>query len=93
VHAHRILSNIAAAMEPGYSTLIINETIIPDEGCDVATAAISVMMMVQVAARERTEAQWRRLLAGVGLIDVEFFQPPLAVGSGAGGEGVILVRK
>ncbi|KAL3494526.1 O-methyltransferase-domain-containing protein [Aspergillus germanicus] len=92
-HAHMILSNIAAAMEPGYSTLVINETIIPDEGCDVATAAISVMMMVQVAARERTEAQWRRLLADVGLIDVEFFQPPLGAGSGAGGEGVILVRK
>ncbi|KAL5041423.1 hypothetical protein BDW71DRAFT_217873 [Aspergillus fruticulosus] len=87
--ASKILSNIAAAMEPGYSTLIINETIIPDEGCDFSTACISVMMMLQVGARERTERQWRELLATVGLTDVRCYQSP----AGGAGEGVIVVRK
>ncbi|KAL4737913.1 S-adenosyl-L-methionine-dependent methyltransferase [Aspergillus similis] len=87
--ASKILSNIAAAMEPGYSTLIINETIIPDVGCDFRTACISIMMMLQVGARERTEGQWRELLATVGLTDVHFYQSP----AGGAGEGVIVVRK
>ncbi|KAL4861296.1 hypothetical protein BDV12DRAFT_204152 [Aspergillus spectabilis] len=52
--ARKILTNIASAMEPGYSTLIINETIIPDRGAGFTKAGISIMMMLQVAARERT---------------------------------------
>jgi hypothetical protein len=76
-------------MEPGYSTLIINETIIPDQGCDFATACISAMMMLQVGARERSEAQWRELLADVGLTDVRCYQPP----AGSAGEGIIVVKK
>ncbi|KAL4998612.1 S-adenosyl-L-methionine-dependent methyltransferase [Aspergillus recurvatus] len=87
--ARKILSNIAAAMEPGYSTLIINETIIPDKDCDFSAACISVMMMLQVGARERTEGQWRELLATVGLTDVRCYQSP----AGGAGEGVIVVRK
>ncbi|OGM43362.1 hypothetical protein ABOM_008722 [Aspergillus bombycis] len=46
--AHRILGNIVDAMEPGYSQLIINDQIIPDQDCDFATACISIMMMLQV---------------------------------------------
>ncbi|KAL2816081.1 S-adenosyl-L-methionine-dependent methyltransferase [Aspergillus granulosus] len=87
--ARKILSNIAAAMEPGYSTLIINETIIPDQDCDFATACISSMMMLQVGARERTEGQWRELLAEVGLTDVRCYQPP----AGSAAEGIIVVKK
>ena len=87
--ACQILSNIAAAMEPGYSVLIINETIIPDEGCDSLAAAISAMMMLQVGAAERTERQWRELLATVGLTDVRCYQSP----AGGAGEGIIVVRK
>ncbi|KAL4745491.1 hypothetical protein BDW72DRAFT_211295 [Aspergillus terricola var. indicus] len=87
--ACQILSNIAAAMEPGYSVLIINETIISDEGCDSLAAAISAMMMLQVGAAERTERQWRELLATVGLTDVRCYQSP----AGGAGEGIIVVRK
>jgi hypothetical protein len=76
-------------MEPGYSVLIINETIIPDEGCDFLAAGISVMMMLQVGAAERTERQWRKLLASVGLTYVRFYQSPV----GGAGEGVIVVRR
>ncbi|KAL4902752.1 hypothetical protein BDW74DRAFT_157507 [Aspergillus multicolor] len=86
--ALQILTHIAAAMEPGYSTLIINETIIPDQGCDFPTASMSVLMMVQVGARERTEAQWKELLGAVGLTDVSCHQSPAG-----GGEGIIVVKK
>ncbi|KAB8223103.1 O-methyltransferase-domain-containing protein [Aspergillus novoparasiticus] len=85
--AHSILSHIVDAMEPGYSKLIINDQIIPDRDCDFATACISIMMMLQVGAFERTEKQWRALLASVGLKDVSFYQPP------GNGEGIIVATK
>ncbi|KAJ5900168.1 uncharacterized protein N7473_004238 [Penicillium subrubescens] len=85
--ARDILSTIVAAMEPGYSRLIINDQIIPDRDCDFATACISIMMMVQVGAFERTEKQWRALLTSVGLKDLSFHQPP------GSGEGIIIATK
>ncbi|KAI3104201.1 hypothetical protein CBS147333_7255 [Penicillium roqueforti] len=80
-HCRSILANIVDAMEPGYSRLIIHESILPDLHCDLPSACLSVMMMVQVAAFERSEKQWRDLLASVGLTKVTFYQPP---GSGEG---------
>lgn len=70
-------------MEPGYSRLIINEYIIPDRQCDFPTACMSIMMMIQVGAFERSEKQWRELLNSVGLEKIVFHQPP------SGGEGII----
>ncbi|PYH48043.1 S-adenosyl-L-methionine-dependent methyltransferase [Aspergillus saccharolyticus JOP 1030-1] len=87
--ARTILSNISAAMKPGYSRLVINESIDPDKGCDFATACISAMMMLQVGARERTEGQWRKLLPEVGLTEVRCYQSP----AGSAGEGIIFVTK
>ncbi|RAL01564.1 sterigmatocystin 8-O-methyltransferase precursor [Aspergillus ibericus CBS 121593] len=81
--ARKILTNLVAAMEPGYSRLIINDYIIPDRDCDFPTACMSIMMMVQVGAFERSEKQWRELLNSVGLKDVIFHQPP------GSGEGII----
>lgn len=85
--ARDILSNVVAAMEPGYSRLIINDQIIPDRDCDFATACISIMMMVQVGSFERTGKQWRALLTSVGLKDFSFHQPP------GSGEGIIIATK
>ncbi|KAJ5502466.1 hypothetical protein N7463_005340 [Penicillium fimorum] len=76
-----ILANIVDAMEPGYPRLIIHESILPDLHCDLPSACLSIMMMVQVAALERVERLWWDLLAYVGLINVKFYQPP---GSGDG---------
>jgi hypothetical protein len=78
-----ILSHIVDAMEPGYSRLIIHEHILPDTGCDLPSACMSIMMMVQVAAFERSEKQWRELLGSVGLTNLVFHQPPVS------GEGII----
>lgn len=78
-----ILSRTVDAMEPGYSRLIIHEAILQDMNCDFSNACISVMMMVQVGAYERSEKQWRDLLASVGLTRIAFYQPP------GTGEGII----
>ncbi|KAJ5501179.1 O-methyltransferase family 2 [Penicillium expansum] len=80
-HCRAILANIVDAMEPGYSRLIIHESILPDLNCDLPSACLSIMMMVQVAAFERSEKQWRDLLSSVGLTNIKFHQPP---GSGEG---------
>jgi hypothetical protein len=78
-----ILTNIVAAMKPGYSRLILHETLLPDTNCDLSSACMSIMMMVQVAAFERSEGQWRDLLGSVGLSHVTFYQSP------GNGEGII----
>lgn len=44
---------------------------------------MSIMMMIQVGAFERSEKQWRELLNSVGLEKIVFHQPP------SGGEGII----
>lgn len=85
--ARDILDNIINAMDPGYSRLIINDQIIPDRDCDFATACISIKMMVQVGAFERTEKQWRALLTSAGLKDLSFHHPP------NGGEGIITAAR
>ncbi|KAJ5586842.1 uncharacterized protein N7459_002607 [Penicillium hispanicum] len=77
-HCRSILSHIVDVMEPGYSRLIIHETILPDTDCDLPSACMSIMMMVQVAAFERSEKQWRDLLESVGLRKLTFYQPPAA---------------
>ncbi|OJJ07883.1 hypothetical protein ASPVEDRAFT_47076 [Aspergillus versicolor CBS 583.65] len=85
--AREILLQIVDSMEPGYSRLVINENIIPDTDCDYNLACLSMLMMVQVGALERTELQWRELLHSVGLTDISFHQPP---GGPGNGEGVIV---
>ncbi|KAJ5651544.1 uncharacterized protein N7484_005267 [Penicillium longicatenatum] len=86
-HSRAILAPIVDAMEPGYSRLVIHETILPNFNCDLPSACMSIMMMVQVAAFERSEKQWRDLLASVGLINTSFYQPP------GSGEGIIVAIK
>ena len=39
-------------MVPGYSKLLINENIIPDEGADLQITGLDFMMMILVLARE-----------------------------------------
>lgn len=85
-----ILAHIVDAMEPGYSLLVINENILPDRDCDYNVACLSMLMMLQVGALERTELQWRQLLRSVGQTQILFYQPP---GGPGNGEGVIVAVK
>ncbi|KAJ5085976.1 hypothetical protein N7532_010747 [Penicillium argentinense] len=82
-NCHTILAHIADAMKPGYSRLIIHEQILPDMNCDAEAAGMSIIMMVQMGALERTETQWRALLESVGLHTIQFNRAPVS------GEGII----
>jgi O-methyltransferase domain len=65
--ARRILHHLAAAMEKGYSKILINENVVPDFGTDWKITSLDWLMMALVASAERTEAEWRELLRSVGL--------------------------
>lgn len=63
----KILSNLAAAMTPGYSKLLINDNVIPATGAHWQATSLDIVMMVDLAAKERTEQQWYKLIEPVGL--------------------------
>ena len=54
-------------MTPGYSKILINELVIPDENASTFMTRSDFSMMALVSAMERSEAQWRELLGSVGL--------------------------
>ncbi|OIW29209.1 S-adenosyl-L-methionine-dependent methyltransferase [Coniochaeta ligniaria NRRL 30616] len=62
-----ILRATAAAMERGYSRLLICDAVLPATGASLDQASADIMMMHLHSARERSEGQWRRLLKGAGL--------------------------
>ena len=63
----KILGNLAAAMQPGYSKILINEFVLADFGASDFITAIDLVMMGMSGGMERTKNQWHSLLASVGL--------------------------
>lgn len=53
-------------MTKGYSKLLINEIVIPNEGAHWASTAMDIVMMSFLSANERTERGWRALLEPIG---------------------------
>ena len=72
----KILENLKAAMEPGYSRLLLNESIIPDMNCPSFFAAGDINMMAIVAGLKRTREQWLLLLQSVDLEVVDIWKSP-----------------
>ncbi|KAK5749284.1 hypothetical protein LTS12_020664 [Elasticomyces elasticus] len=66
-----ILAHVRDAMEPGYSTIMINEIVLPDTGCSWQHAAHDVTMMAAMSGKERTLAEWRGLIDGVEGLKIE----------------------
>jgi O-methyltransferase domain/Dimerisation domain len=65
--AVRILRRCRAAM-PGTARLLLVEAVLPERARDAPEAIrMDLHMMVLLGARERTEAEYRRLLAAAGL--------------------------
>ena len=62
-----ILSHLVAAMEPGYSKILINELVIPNKGAHPTSTGLDWLMMALMSASERTEQAWTALLQSVGL--------------------------
>lgn len=62
-----ILAQLKAAMEPGYSKILLNEYVMKDENADWRPLSLDLLMMTLVSARERSEREWRALIARAGL--------------------------
>ena len=63
----QILQQVAAAMEKGYSRLILNEWVLPDIGAKPIEALADIQMLFAFGAMERTKSQWQDLLKKAGL--------------------------
>lgn len=74
--ASRILAKLKPAMTPGYSKLLINETVVPDVGAEPSHTAADIGMMSHHAGRERTESDWRALLATSQLRIAKIWRSP-----------------
>ncbi|EME79094.1 uncharacterized protein MYCFIDRAFT_79782 [Pseudocercospora fijiensis CIRAD86] len=66
-----ILSHTRDAMTPGYSSLLINELVIPDTGCSPATATFDLIMMTVLGARERTKREWETLIGNINGLSIK----------------------
>jgi hypothetical protein len=71
-----ILRHIMKAMKPGYSRILLNETILPDIACPTFFAAGDITMMAVLSAMKRSRKQWIELLESVGLKVVKVWQSP-----------------
>ncbi|KAK3940163.1 S-adenosyl-L-methionine-dependent methyltransferase [Diplogelasinospora grovesii] len=79
-----IVSHIKAAMQPGYSKLLVNEHIIPSMGASWEATYLDLYMMTLFGARERTDEDWRNLLERqCGLKITNIYNP------GNGVEGIV----
>lgn len=69
------------------SVILIDEMILPETGVNIMAASIDMTMLTALAGMERNEAQWREILAEVGLEFVgKFVYSPMHY------EGVIQAR-
>lgn len=62
-------------MIPGYSKLLINENVVPNTGAHWQATALDMIMMVDLAAKERTEKQWYQVIEPVGLKIIKIWTP------------------
>ncbi|KAL8921175.1 MAG: hypothetical protein Q9172_004137, partial [Xanthocarpia lactea] len=60
-----ILKNLMEVMDE-QSVLLVDDKVLPNVGASMVASALDLGMMMAFAAQERTEAQWGRLMDGVG---------------------------
>ncbi|PMD42041.1 S-adenosyl-L-methionine-dependent methyltransferase [Hyaloscypha variabilis F] len=80
-----IFRQIIPAMRPGYSKLLLNEIVLPDQKCPADFAAADINMMNLLAGMERSRAQWIELVESVGLKVIAVHTSPFMENS----EGVV----
>ena len=54
-------------MDKDYSTILIDDFVLPNTGAGIRSVSMDILMMSNVGGLERTERQWHRLLNSVGL--------------------------
>ncbi|KAK8085695.1 hypothetical protein PG997_006966 [Apiospora hydei] len=75
----RILRSLVPAMRKGYSKILINDYVVPDEGAHWLQTSLDCNLMSTLGARHRTEAEMRRMIDGAGLTVKEIFRHPLSL--------------
>lgn len=63
----RILQNLKPSLRQGYSKVLITDAIIPDMGATMLHTSLDMAMM-EIAAEEKTEAVFKKILESEGLI-------------------------
>ena len=62
-----ILEQLAAVMKRGYSKILLNEFIVPDDRISDFLNSCDLVMMTMSGGRERTRKQWDELVESAGL--------------------------
>ncbi|PYI32665.1 putative O-methyltransferase [Aspergillus indologenus CBS 114.80] len=84
----RILTQVAAAMTPGFSKLLVHEIIVSDQRAAQFQAQFDMTMMAFNAGIERTRVQWQTLLEAAGLTVVGVWDSV-----DEGGDGIVEAMK
>lgn len=69
----KVLKRIKEAMKPGYSRLLLNEHVMPQDGAYWETSALDMVMLTLFSSEERTMPAWQHLLevrAGLRIVQV-----------------------
>ncbi|KAL9086500.1 MAG: hypothetical protein Q9165_007116 [Trypethelium subeluteriae] len=69
----KILQQLKPAMRAGYSKLLINEIIVPDQNPSWPVTSMDQLVFALGAMKERTEADWRGILERAGFYIVKIF--------------------
>lgn len=77
-----ILIELRKAMKPGYSKLFVHELIVPDREASTWVVTQDFNMMTLCATMERTEEQWKKMLADAGLKVVGVYEAEDGVSEG-----------
>ncbi|OBT62206.1 hypothetical protein VE03_08054 [Pseudogymnoascus sp. 23342-1-I1] len=62
----QILSQLKPALKPGYSRILLNEIVVPDEKAGWFETSVDLLMMQVHSAQERREREWVALVDAVG---------------------------
>ena len=62
----QILSQLKSALKPGYSRILLNEIVIPEEKAGWFETSVDMLMMQVHSAQERREREWIGLVHAVG---------------------------
>ncbi|KAI1330330.1 putative O-methyltransferase [Xylariaceae sp. FL0255] len=63
----KILENLKPALKKGYSKILINEIVVPNQDATWPVTSMDQLVFVLGALQERSEAQWKSLLERAGL--------------------------
>lgn len=72
--AAEILRNVVEAMDPDYSTLLIDDYVLPARQVQLRGAIEDILMLAVLNSLERTAKQYENLLSAAGLEIVNIYE-------------------